>query len=497
MKFCKVIICFLFAVGFALGNGRNVSAEDKLPWSESFAGYMRKAKDHEDKKNWIWALFGYYCALEAWQNWDEAMAAYVAYSDLAKIIEDGMPGRGSFDQFSLYESWKKLLIETEMYGNQWFPYSLYFGSFEVVKLDLQNKTADYSVKMSFTLSNAYLRTIDVVARGYKKARQDSWTELPNNFPDEPLTKDSLWISNYGGTKCIPFSFCYESSKFTDCKSLVPYEAVFEVVDEGGAVLAKTEPYVIGDKTENLDGKSWNYIGPNLTFKNVPEETMKVIDSGKAFIRLKSVQLMHGDVEASYSVSGRRYFTGGKRTEVGFFVSQIHSCNTRSRAEFVFCAKSMLAEFEPDIKMAGKKIHCVFFDPIEVFRLGFGDENISLKKFLNWHNAFSKYEACLLCNILSKMLFRTSVYSLKGSDAIGDFMLINDFKGEDEIKTLVDADGLRMPTLEEIEKFLARSGDKSFPPVKDAGSLLTGEAFNYYSMNKSFKNDAYLMLYYLE
>lgn len=497
MKFCKIIVCFLFAVSFAVGNVKTVSAEEQNEKSDEYVRWMQQAKQEEVQKSWLLALDSYYNALETWKSWEDASAAYKAYSELANIIESGMPGRGEFDKFSLYEGWKNLLVETEKYANAVFPYELYFGSFETIKLDLGNKSADYSVRLSFACSTRYLKTVGVVAKGYAKARQEAWTELPEKFPGKPLTNDSLWIET-NGTKMSAFGYSFGDDSVFDNKAVVPYEGVFEIAGYDGSVFAESSASVIGSRMETPNNKDLHYLGSEIIFKNVPEVGIKTIDSGKAFVRLKSIKLIYGNVDLEYSPYGvSRNFTGGKRKDVFCFPVQMHSYKQASGAEIVFCDRCDLKEFVPPVLISGKKVHCACLNPAEVFKLVFGDAGVSFKKILNWHQAFSKYEACILCNELSRICFRTPVYYLNGSDALCDFMLANDLSNEKNIKVNEAANGFRMPTLEEVKKFLVRSGDKALPPVEDVGSLLTGEAFNYFSMDKSFENGACLMLYYLE
>ncbi len=489
MKVCKIIVCFLFVVSFSVGNGGTISAEERKEIANLYAKSMQEAKQYENSKDWIWALNAYYNALETWRNWDEAMSAYKAYSELASIIESGMPGRGEFDKFSLYEGWKNLLIETEEYGNTIFPYELYFGSFETVKLDLENKSADYSVRVSFAHSTRYLKTVGVVAKGYAKARQDAWTELPEKFPDAPLTKNSLWIKT-NETKMSAFAYSYGYDAVFNCKAAVPYECVFEIVGDDGSVFAESFVYVIGDKTETPNNKDLHYFGPNVIFKNVPSVGIKAIDSGKAFVRLKSIKLIYGEVCLH---DEERYFNGGNRKDVLCAPAQMHSYNQASEAELVFCERNIFKEFNPAVVISDKKVHCMFITRAEAFRLVFGDADVSV----TLHDFF-KYEACILCNELSRIVGRTPVYYLNGSDRLCDFMLANDYSTTVEsIKVDDAANGFRMPTLEEVQKFLSRSEDKSLPPVEDLGNFFTGKAYNYCTIDKQSVNRAYLMLYYLE
>lgn len=497
MKVCKVIVCFLFAASFAVGNVKTVSAEEwkEMPTKFDYESCMERAKNYEKNKSWIWALDEYYNAINSSRKGQELETAFNAYSELAGMIESGMPGRGEFDKFSLYESWKNLLIETEQYGNRVFPYELYFGSFQTIKLNLENKTADYSVRLAFTRSTRYLKTVGVVSKGYAKARQDSWTELPKEFPGRPVSDDTFSVENYG-KKTSAFAYSYDSSNVTDCKNVIPYEAVFEIVSDDGIVFAESQPYVLGDKTAKEEYSFTDYSGPDFTFNNVPSEGIKAIDAGKAYIRLKHLCLMYGDLNSNYFFRGRRNFTGGNRIGVFIYLGNLHSDNKTTLADCAFCADGSLAEFEPMVTVSGKKVHCVFFDTRKLFGVVFGDENLSLKSL--WHESFLDYVAYVFCNELSKNMFRQPVYEKNCSTALCDFLVGEDWAKDDKtIKKNPSANGYRMPTLEEVRKFLAHSGDKSFPQVEDKGSVFTGEAYNYCTIDKQFVKGAYLMLYYLE
>ena len=70
MKFCKVIVCFLFALGFVVGNGTTLSAEEwkEMPANFDYETCMQGARNYEKDKSWIWALDEYYNAMNSFKN---------------------------------------------------------------------------------------------------------------------------------------------------------------------------------------------------------------------------------------------------------------------------------------------------------------------------------------------------------------------------------------------------------------------------------------------
>lgn len=102
-----------------------------------------------------------------------------SYNELANLIESGNPGRGNFDEFTLYDEWKKLLMEAEKFGTEYGRYKFTIGKLEKKSVDLKTRTATYTASIQMEESEVYKNVIGVIQKGYRKARTKDWKDLPD------------------------------------------------------------------------------------------------------------------------------------------------------------------------------------------------------------------------------------------------------------------------------------------------------------------------------
>ncbi len=495
MKRVLLVVCFFITFCFLSCNGKDVNvvssetdnnlvsddenSKEKV-WSEQFAAWMQNAKVCEDNKKWILALDSYYMALSSCIGFEEADIAYKSYQELVDIIESGKPGRGSFESFSLYDGWKNLLIEAESYGNTVFPYELFFGSFRKSNLNYSERTADYFVPVSYHLSDLYFKTIGVVAKGYSNVDKSGWSDLPNEFPSTPISTDSLAIECKDKLKSS-FAFSVGDMRFPDGNSVIPYEGVFEILDNNGTVLAESEPYIIGSKTADtikvtglLPGL-FSYQEALISFKNVNENAIREIDAGNARIQLKSLKILYGKVTAESDIDAVRYIDGKNRADAGFVLFDIHFQGSKaiSKARFYFANKAIKNE------VVEGPVGCILLEPKEIFQLIFADNNV----FLNETNFI------ILCNELSKMFGREPVYKVNGSSEVCDIVANI---SSDSLTIDKNSNGFRAPTIKDINYCLSIFKDA---PAFEKKSGFISDSYNYYLVGENSIDNANLLLYY--
>lgn len=458
-------------------NNSNEYSKEKV-YSESFVAHMQKAIEYEDSKKWIWALDEYYNTIISSKNNEEADIAYEAYKDLADIIESGKPGRGEFDRFSMYEEWRKLLIEAEDYGNNIFPYELYFGSFKAENINLREKIGDYSVPIAYHLSCRYFKTIGVIAKGYEKVDKNGWTELPKQFPGEPISKDSLSIE-ISSQKKSSFAFSIGNLNFPDGNSVIPYEGIFIIKDRNGNVLAESEPYVIGTKLSGIQSNGllpgiFSYQQPSVPFKNIPESVIKEIDAGNAYMQLKKVSILYGKVQAENDINAQRYIQGNDKKEIGCYFENIHyqGSGMVGRARAKFFEKAITNVCEVNFR------NCVLLNSKETFKLVFGRDDVILD-ITNF---------MILCNELSKIVGREPIYKVNESSEVCD-IIANSSSGK---KSIVPENGFWAPSIEDIEMILESFKDA---PVLKKKSGLIYDSYNYYLLGENSTEDANLLVYF--
>lgn len=478
---------------------KNEKPKEKV-WSEEFASHMKKAKEYEENKQWIWALNEYYNALETYKDYDEADIAYSAYRELADIIRSGKPGRGEFDTFSLYDEWKALLIETENYANKIFPYEIYFGSFIATSLDRETKTGNYTVAVDATLSTRFLKTVGVVSTGYKNVDKNGWNDLPSSFPGKPVTANSfsseLCSKDYGHVrqeKTNAFAIALRGgvTKPFGALRVIPYEAIFTIVNKNGEILAESQPTVIGSFDEDYDWFDYDekhFKGrKSIAFKNVSESCIKAIEAKQAYVTCKEIKMMYGKIFYT-----EKNLSGGKKTDVFFYPADIHFQKSiiLSKAKHIFalCSKGIM--FDPAYTINNKQIHCIFFDSEEVFSIicgVFTEKEIEDNQF-DWERGSKSY---IVCNELSKLYGRQPVYNVNGSTELCDL-----WANDHNIAADGAADGFRMPTIDFVEKFVESGKNVGIPQVKSGTSMFT-YTYNYYTIDSIAQNNSYMMLYYVE
>ena len=222
MKFrLKALLTLALAVGLA-ASGFSQSAE--------YTKYLNLAKKYEAEKKWCHALGAYYDAMATDDKPESKEEAYTGYVELSRLIEGGNPGKGSFNEFTIYDAWKNLLIETKKYDDTIWKYSRKIGNLERVGVNYEEKTGTYKADIKKILSGKYFHTVFVVMSGYE--RTEKWYGL----------RDYYSYSRYDPN------------------------VDYYIVDESGNKL------VAGNPESN-----------EIYFYNVPLKFMEVIDNGGAFV----------------------------------------------------------------------------------------------------------------------------------------------------------------------------------------------------------------------
>ena len=122
--------------------------------NESFSIHMKKAKDFEAQKKYVYALGEYYEAMSVEKSLD-GKTAYEGWVSLSEIIQSGKPGYGDFDEFSFVDEWILQLQDFEKYWTENCPILIICNNPERIELNRENKTATYEMKMTWQLSPKY------------------------------------------------------------------------------------------------------------------------------------------------------------------------------------------------------------------------------------------------------------------------------------------------------------------------------------------------------
>ena len=268
---------------------------------------FNQGQKYETEKRWVHALGAYYDALEENQT-DEA---YDSYKRIARAIESGQPGLGEFDDFSYYEDWISLMAEYENYWYEYCPFIFRFIGIQQKKIYLENKTADYTVKIIPQETKKYIEIHNTIEIGYKSAQLTSkiknWPNisLSNNPELTAQVKSSLAptvilsIKQYSYGSYFKLNaatalfekddteghFPIGSDNYIDL-DIAPYEIYFSLIDENGNELKKLGHQVCG----------YEYIF------NVSAEIKNLIDKQKVSFSPTEIHLKYGTIDSENLLS---------------------------------------------------------------------------------------------------------------------------------------------------------------------------------------------------
>ena len=326
MKIKKLIVA---SVAFATTMGLFAQNTD-------YKALLAKAKEYEDKKQFVYALGTYYDAVAAEPN-EASKEAQDAFNTLSDSIKDGKPGFGEFDEFEIYDNWLAFCKEYEKYWTEYSPRAITY-KLERDSIDRATKTGNYKVSLKYEWSAKYKRISETVLAGLKKSWKDDWTGIPRAWPkisvymaelkgvrpkgvhsfasvtDTYLKNGVALFQKYAGIyfdekafsryplySIAPAAFVEDApyiDKWGNDKSKYGclIDLKVKIVDANGKTLYTSNRISMMGGGDSIDGRV--YI-----FKNIDQASMKLIDSGKAKLELDSAFLEYGNPPKSLVSEG--------------------------------------------------------------------------------------------------------------------------------------------------------------------------------------------------
>lgn len=275
--------------------------------------HLQKGKEYENQKKWIYALGEYYDALDSIfadiKNEDiyklvelnqipDFQEALESYKNLAEKIENGNPGYGEFDDFTLLDNWILLLKEFEKYWTENSPQRVYFGKPERTALNRENRTATYKIFITSENTPKYQEILKIVETGLRETNPSEWNEKLTWWPkisvydnnvqklEDNMIPDGIpLIRRRAEITPLPYGKTYYELRSKSAAAINGdiFIIKFNVVDANGNVLLKSKQYYLRYEDK--------YI-----FKDVPQQTMNLIDSDKVNIILDSAYLKYGTMD---------------------------------------------------------------------------------------------------------------------------------------------------------------------------------------------------------
>ncbi len=275
-----------------------------------YTALVKKAKESESKKLYASALAYYYDAYNAdlSQKDSEDMQHFI---QLGKTINDGNPGFGEYDEFSLYDDWVVLLKDFERYWTENPPIGVQFDALEKGNIDRANRTVSYSVKTWYGYSPKATYVVSKLIGGLDKVRRDDWDGVSYYWPhvsvyQNEVAKDGIYFRDGVALFRAPYDW-HASTEWDLSDRITPasfsmgiiwddryngkilFEFQLALVDENGNVLAKSNGYERFDDSWN-DGYGYHDI---YTFSGISPEIMKIIDAGNIKIVITKATLRYG------------------------------------------------------------------------------------------------------------------------------------------------------------------------------------------------------------
>lgn len=331
MKKCFLILSLLISSVFIYGQSMNIEET------------MQKAKEYENKKQWIYALGEYYDLMENYQTY-EIEDAYNNFIRLSKLIREGKPGYGETDIFSTEDNWILLLQDYEKYWTEYSPYAVGFEKPELSSINKELKTANYKVKTDLVETAKFRLFKEIVENGLGNAYQNSWdAKYLKSWPEISVYNkvDSYFPNNTAIV--VDRNVCYEDSDDKEIKD-VDYtddlnlkEIVFDFPKTQLASTTLITSWVKEDRQFWKTGRVYKYWRErdsvslltvdfsfvnsennnilfsckNCTVRNglyeiadVPQDVVKLLDFEKTDITLDRVILKYGKIK-NYVMKGQK------------------------------------------------------------------------------------------------------------------------------------------------------------------------------------------------
>lgn len=446
-------------------------------FGQGYSEYYNKGKQYENNKQWCFALGAYYDALCTDEKPEIKKGALERYNLLSELILQGNPGIGKFNQFTIHDEWKKLLIDAEKFGCTFSKYELTVGKLVQGDLDYGTKTASYTAKIDYKIGSRYENTIGIIEVGYKKVYKSDWSDLPKEWPIFSVSSAKNAVFNVNGALIMKRigvlslyqrkdeeyyinAFSYLESPIRNGSIAKPglYDYKFSIVDENGKELTKGQRWLLAESGQ-------------VVITGVPTTVMDLIDNSKAFIKLTNCYLEYGEYNRADDKGGRSFIKNLPEVQIPIDSVVCFYSGKNVRNKYNNFTQAKLYNEINSIEMVEISDLNIAFSKTEITQ-GLYSAIMGINPSDNIGNEFPVdtirwYDAICFCNRLSKAKGLESVYSLNNEIDVDKWRYSSDGFGrwtENNITINSKANGFRLPTIKEW-LYAAKGGEN----YKFAGS----------------------------
>ena len=437
--------------------------------AQSYAEYLSQAKQYEGQKKWCYALGAYYDAMGTDESPENKKEAYEGYKTLKDAILSGNPGLGKYNQFSIHDEWKNLLIDAEKYGSNNNMYEITVEKLEQGDLDYSTKTATYNAAISYSHNSRYKNTITIIKRGYKVAYKEDWKDIPKDWPLYSASSKQNNVYNVDGAlvyswvvghydkehTCYLNAFEMFNNDIWTHKTPGLYDYKFNIIDENGKEIVKGKRWLLAESKQ-------------ISFSGVTPEVMDLIDNGKAYVNPIACYLEYGKYNSVDDNGGRTFIKNFPEVQLPLkkeeFIcgKNLENFNAKNANLCIEHYKQLqrlnkLAEF--NIEMARIDVLGIEMLKTEVTQelyelvIGTNPALMLTEHDVTWKgNEFpvvnvSWYDAIYFCNKLSELKGLEPVYTVDGITDTSKWNYKNHII-EGVINQNITANGFKLPTGEE-------------------------------------------------
>lgn len=253
----------------------------------------------------------------------------------------------------MLDNWILLLKEFEKYWTENSPWQIYFEKPERTALNRENRTATYKIFITSENTPKYQEILKIVETGLRKTNPSEWNENLTSWPNDSVYDNNVQKED---DDMIPegIPLIRRRIKFTPMNRKPYYELTrkspatittisdvfdikFNIVDSNGNILLESERYL-------FFSPDYHYH-PNYSFNDVPQSTMKLIDSDEVNIVLDSAYLKYGTID----VTSMNIVTSLSETmELKFNTNKI-PCFSWKNSKPLFSHQGLLPKIESYLK----------------------------------------------------------------------------------------------------------------------------------------------------